>query len=76
MRSTPSRLVSDDDASHVLGLLDELGARAYAQRIAEVYRDHALAELPSPESGNAGDEGLRLLARHLVNRVYGQPAQA
>lgn len=63
-------VVEASDVAMVLGVLDELGARAYAQRMAEVYRDHALAELPSPAEGNAAHDGLRLLARYLVDRVY------
>ncbi len=63
-------MVDASDVALVLGVLDELGARAYAQRMAEVYRDHALAELPSAGEGNAAHEGLRQLARYLVDRVY------
>jgi len=58
------------DVQRVLELLHEVGARSYAQRMAEVYRDHALAELPPVEEGNTAQEGLRVLARYLVERVY------
>ena len=73
-RSTPRRW-SDEDAPSPR-LAAGVGRAGYAQRMAEVYRDHALAELPSPDSGNAAHDGLRLLARYLVDRVYCQPAQA
>lgn len=60
----------EEDKRCVLGILDELGAKTYAQRMAEVYRDHALAELPPPDGEKPAQEGLRLLARYLVDRVY------
>jgi geranylgeranyl pyrophosphate synthase len=59
-----------EDVQAVLGILQELGARGYAQRMAEVYRDHALAELPVADQENAAHEGLQLLARYLVDRIY------
>ncbi len=62
--------IEAEDVPRVLELLGELGARAYTQRMAEVYRDHALAELPPADQGNPAQEGLRLLARYLVDRVY------
>ncbi len=59
-----------EDVQTVLGLLQELGARGYALRMAEVYRDHALADLPTADQDNAAYDGLQLLARYLVDRIY------
>jgi geranylgeranyl diphosphate synthase, type I len=63
-------MIEPEDVARVLELLAEVGARAYTQRMAEVYRDHALAELPPAEMSNPAQDGLRLLASYLVDRVY------
>jgi len=62
--------LSKEDVQRVLAILDELGARDYAQRIAEGYRDRALVELEKTGIENEAQEGLRELARFLTERVY------
>ena len=63
-------VLDEDDVQRVLGVLDELGARDYAQRMAEGYRDRALAELEKTGIENEAQKGLRELAKFLTERVY------
>ncbi len=65
------REVIDDDAIKiVLGSLQALGARQYAQQMALDYHGRALAELEAAGMENEGQDGLRELAKLLVNRKY------
>ena len=65
------RKVVDEDAIEVvLGSLQALGARQYAQQMALDYHGRALAELEAAGMENEGQDGLRELATLLVNRKY------
>lgn len=58
------------DAARVLNLLEEAGARQFAQRLAEEHREAALAELARTGIENQAQAELRTLARFLVERTY------
>lgn len=63
--------VIDEDAIEVvLGSLQALGARQYAEQMALDYHERALAELEATGMENEGQDGLRELAKLLVNRKY------
>jgi geranylgeranyl diphosphate synthase type I len=65
------RKVIDEDAIKiVLGSLQALEARQYAQQMALDYHRRALAELEAAGIENEGQSGLRELAKLLVNRKY------
>jgi len=58
------------DVQQALLLLDEAGARAYAQDMAANYRDEALAELAATGLQNEAQEQLLTLAHFAVERAY------
>jgi geranylgeranyl diphosphate synthase type I len=66
---TQSRL-AESQVAEAVAILDEAGARAYAERLAGQYLDQALCEIeaarPEPEAG----EALRELAHFLVQRAF------
>ena len=65
------REIIDEDAINVvLGSLQALEARQYAQQMALDYHGRALAELEATGMENEGQDGLRKLATLLVNRKY------
>jgi geranylgeranyl diphosphate synthase type I len=65
------REVIDEDAIKiVLGSLRAVEARQYAQQMALDYHRRALAELEATGIENEGQDGLRELAKLLVNREY------
>lgn len=65
------REVIDEDAIKVvLDSLQTLGARQYAQQMALDYHGRALAELEATGMENEGQDGLRELAKLLVNRKF------
>ena len=71
VRKVYQREVIDDDAIEVvLGRLQALGARQYAQQMALDYHGRALSELEAAGMENEGQDGLRELAKLLVNRKY------
>jgi geranylgeranyl diphosphate synthase type I len=71
VREVYRREVIDDDAIKVvLGSLQALGARRYAQQMALDYHGRALSELEAAGMENEGQDGLRDLAKLLVNRKY------
>jgi geranylgeranyl diphosphate synthase type I len=63
-------VLSPADVARALALLDEAGARAYAQGMAERYRDEALAELAATGLQNAAQEQLLTMAHFAVERAY------
>ncbi len=71
VREVYRRKVIDEDAIEVvLGSLQTLGARQYAQQMALDYYGRALAELEAAGMENEGQDGLQDLATLLVNRKY------
>jgi geranylgeranyl diphosphate synthase type I len=64
------REVIDEDAKVVLGSLQAMGARQYAQQMALDYHERALSELGATGMENEGQGSLRELAKLLVNRKY------
>ncbi len=57
-----------EDVGHVLAILNEVGARDYAQRLAEEHRDRALAELEATGIDNDTQAQLRTIAQFLIER--------
>jgi geranylgeranyl diphosphate synthase type I len=62
--------IDEDAINVVLGSLQALGARQYAQQMALDYHGRALAELEVTGMENEGQDSLRELAKLLVNRKY------
>ena len=62
--------IDEDAIKVVLGSLQALGARQYAQQMALDYHGRALAELEATGIENEGQDSLRELAALLVNRKY------
>ncbi len=62
--------IDEDAIKVVLGSLQALGARQYAQQMALDYHGRALAELEATGIENEGHDSLRELAALLVNRKY------
>ncbi|HID86909.1 MAG TPA: polyprenyl synthetase family protein [Anaerolineae bacterium] len=62
--------LSKEDVRAVLAILDEVGARGYAQRLAEGHRQRALAELERTGIKNEAQDRLRQLALFLTQRTY------
>jgi len=62
--------IDEDAIKVVLDSLQALGARQYAQQMALDYHKRALAELEAAGMENEGQDGLRELARLLVNRRF------
>ncbi len=58
-----------DDVTSVLNLLDAAGARAYAQRMADTYRQAAHAALAQAGIANRAIDRLRELAELMTNRT-------
>jgi geranylgeranyl diphosphate synthase type I len=63
-------VLSPADVHQALAVLDGVGARAYAQGMAERYRDEALAELAATGVQNEAQEQLLTLAHFAVERAY------
>jgi len=63
-------VLSPGDVQQALALLDEAGARAYAQGMAARYRDEALGELAATGIHNEAQEQLITLAHFAVERAY------
>jgi geranylgeranyl diphosphate synthase type I len=71
IRKVYQRKVIDEDAVRVvLDSLQALGAHQYAQQMALDYHERALAELEATGMENEGQDGLREMAKLLVNRKY------
>lgn len=71
VREVYRRKVIDEDAIQVvLDSLQALGARQYAQQMALDYHGRALSELEAAGMENEGQDGLRELAKLLVNRKF------
>jgi geranylgeranyl diphosphate synthase type I len=64
------KVIDEDAIKAVLGSLQALGARQHAQQMALDYHRRALADLEATGMENAGQDGLRELAKLLVNRKY------
>jgi geranylgeranyl diphosphate synthase type I len=64
------KVIDEDDVKVVLGYLQAVGARQYAQQMALDYHGRALAELRATGMENEGQDGLWELAKLLVNRKY------
>lgn len=64
------KVVDEDAIKVVLDSLQALGARQYAQQMALDYHQRALVELEAAGMENEGQDGLRELAKQLVNRKY------
>lgn len=63
-------MLSEEDVRRVLGILNELKARDYAQGMAEDYRKQALAKLAAMGIENEAQARLRELATFLTERAY------
>ena len=62
--------IGEEDVQVMLDILDEVGARGYAQRIAEEHRQRALEALERTGIENEAQERLRQLALFLTRRAY------
>ena len=62
--------IGPEDVRMVRAVLEEVGARSYAQRLAEEHRQQALAELEQTGIENPAQERLRQLALFLTRRAY------
>lgn len=69
-RAYRPEVINEDAIKAVLGRLQALGARQYAQQMARDYHERALAELEATGIENEGQDGLRQLAKLLMNRTY------
>jgi geranylgeranyl diphosphate synthase type I len=63
-------VIEAEDVQAVLDILDAVGARDYAQRLAEEHRQRALAELEQTGIENEAQERCRQLALFLTRRMY------
>lgn len=62
--------IQGEDISEVIGILEELGARKYAQKLTEQYYHQALAQLNAARLELSQQASLREVARFLIERDY------
>lgn len=62
--------LTEEDVRRAMAILDEAGARRYAERLARDYHWRALAELEATGVENEAQADLRELADFLIERVY------